>query len=74
MASLELYGGASCQFTAELREHLEWEGRVFVEYDVEVDETARARMIALTGGRMVPALIEDGRVVSVGWRGHGCLV
>ncbi|MEP6916923.1 MAG: glutaredoxin domain-containing protein [Acidobacteriota bacterium] len=71
---LELYGSRSCQFTTDLREQLEWEGRVFVEHDVEADPTARARMIELTGGRMVPALVEDGRVVSVGWRGRGCMV
>jgi glutaredoxin 3 len=74
MATLELYGASHCPFTADLREQLEWEGRTFVEYDVEADEAARARLVALTGERMVPALVEDGRVVAVGWRGRGCTV
>jgi len=74
MAGLELYGASSCPFTGELRQQLEWEGRVFVEYDVEADTAARARLVEVTGGRMVPALIEDGRVLSVGWRGRGCYV
>jgi glutaredoxin 3 len=71
---LELYGAFSCPFTSELREQLEWEGKPFVEYDVEADAAARARLITLTGGRMVPALIEAGRVVTIGWRGRGCVV
>ena len=33
--TLELFGGGGCPFTAELREQLEWDGREFVEYDVE---------------------------------------
>jgi glutaredoxin 3 len=74
MATLELYGASQCPFTADLREQLEWEGRTFVEYDVETDAAARARLVALTGERMVPALIEDGRVVAIGWRGRGCTV
>ena len=74
MATLELYGASHCPFTADLREQLEWEGRTFVEYDVEADAAARARLVALTGERMVPALIEDGRVVAMGWRGRGCAV
>jgi glutaredoxin 3 len=74
MATLELYGASHCPFTADLREQLEWEGRSFVEYDVEADPAARNRLVALTGERMVPALVEDGRVVAIGWRGRGCTV
>ena len=73
-ATLELYGAAGCPFTAELREQLEWEGKQFVEYDIERDPDAKRRLIELTGARMVPALIEQGRVVSIGWRGRGCAV
>jgi glutaredoxin 3 len=57
-----------------LREQLEWEGKAFVEYDVDEDEPARARLIAVTGGRTVPVLIDGDRVVTVGWRGRGCTV
>jgi mycoredoxin len=71
---LELYGSSQCTFTGELREHLEWEGQRFVEYDVDIDALARERLIAITGGRTVPALVEDGRLVCVGWRGRGCIV
>jgi mycoredoxin len=74
MPKLELYGAGSCPFTDELREQLEWEGRPFIEYDVETDEAARARMVKLTGGRMVPVLVQDGRVVVIGRHGRGCIV
>jgi mycoredoxin len=69
----ELYGAAGCPYTRELRERLEHAGAPFVEYDVEEDQEARLRLDALTGGgRTVPVLVEDGRVVAVGWQGRGC--
>ena len=47
---LELFGTASCPYTREMREWLEWRGCDFVEYDVEADRDALARMRELTGG------------------------
>jgi glutaredoxin 3 len=58
-----------------LREHLQWNGVVFTEYDVEQDADARARLLSLTSGRgAVPVLVEDGRVKEIGWRGRTCAV
>jgi len=75
MAKFELYGTASCPYTQEMREWLDWKGRDYVEYDVEADAGARARMIALSGGqRTVPILVEDGDLAQVGWQGRGCVV
>jgi glutaredoxin len=75
MTTLELYGSAGCLQTQELREWLEWNRREFTEYDVEADPDARARMRALDKTlRMVPVLVEDGKVIQVGWRGSGCVV
>jgi glutaredoxin 3 len=72
---LELYGTASCPYTREMREWLEWTGRDFVEYDVEADAGARDRLRAVgNGGRTVPVLVEAGHVVQVGWQGRGCVV
>ena len=71
---LELYGAASCPFTAEMRSQLEYDRRVFVEYDVESDSAAKERLLSITGQRLVPALVDGGRVVAVGWHGRGCLV
>jgi glutaredoxin len=75
VARLELFGSARCPHTAEMRDWLEWKRSDFVEYDVEADVAARARMREIAGGqRTVPILVEDGRVVQVGWQGHGCIV
>lgn len=72
---LELFGAASCPHTREMREWLEWRGRDFEEYDVEADGAAYSRMCELTGGqRMVPVLVEDGKVIQAGWQGRGCVV
>jgi glutaredoxin 3 len=75
MPKFELFGTASCPYTQDMREWLDWKGHEYQEYDVENDPAARARMIALTGGqRMVPTLVEDGKVVQIGWQGRGCVV
>lgn len=76
MASeLELFGSRSCPYTSELREHLEWERKAFVEYDVDSDPAALRRMVVLTGGnRTVPVLVKDGAVIQTGWQGRGCTV
>ena len=75
MARFELFGTASCPYTREMREWLEWKGREFVEYDVEADRDALARMTAISGAqRTVPILVEDGIVAQVGWQGRGCVV
>ena len=72
---LELYGGASCQYTSELREQLLYESRDFTEYDVESDPAARRRMISLTDGqRTIPVLVQDGSVLQIGWHGRGCMI
>jgi glutaredoxin len=75
MAVLELYGSAQCPYTRELRDWLEWTRRDFLEYDVEADPEARDRMRSLdNGNHTVPLLVEDGRVIQVGWQGRGCVV
>jgi glutaredoxin len=75
MPELELFGTSSCPYTSEMREWLEWKGRTFKEYDVEVDRDARERMHTLAQPPFtVPLLVEDGKVVQVGWQGRGCVV
>jgi glutaredoxin 3 len=72
---LELFGTASCPYTAELREDLELRGRDYVEYDVEADGEALHRMMLLCGGTTgVPVLVEEGRVLQVGYGGRSCYV
>jgi glutaredoxin 3 len=73
MDKLELYGTARCPYTHDMREWLEWNRREFQEYDVEADPEARRRMRALDSSlRQVPVLVENGRIVQIGWQGRGC--
>lgn len=75
MARLELYGTAHCPYTQDMREWLEFNRRDFVEYDVEANAQARQKMRELDSSlRKVPVLVEDGKVVQVGWQGRGCPV
>lgn len=75
MPNLELFGTSSCPYTGEMREWLEWKGREFTEYDVEADSSARERMRSLAQAPFtVPLLVEDGKVIQVGWQGRGCVI
>jgi glutaredoxin len=75
MRNLELYGTRSCPYTSEMREWLEWKGTEFTEYDVETDSQARERLHLLAQAPItVPLLVEDGKVIQVGWQGRGCVV
>ncbi len=75
MPRLELYGTVSCPFTQEMREWLEWRGKEFVEFYVDQDAAARQRMHHLAPPpHTVPLLVEDGKVIQVGWHGRGCVV
>ena len=75
MAKLELFGTSSCPYTQEMREWLEWKRSEFVEYDVEQDRSARERLLTLSQGpSSVPVLVEDGKVVQIGWQGRSCIV
>jgi glutaredoxin len=75
VSALELYGTASCPYTQELRESLQWKQSDFVEYDVEQDSQARARLKSLDSSlHTVPVLVEDGKVIQIGWQGRGCIV
>src|SRR5215470_17035823 len=61
VAKLELYGTASCPYTQEMREWLQWRRCELLEYDVEADATARQRLHCLAAEvRTVPVLVEDG--------------
>ncbi|MFZ1134140.1 MAG: Uxx-star family glutaredoxin-like (seleno)protein [Candidatus Korobacteraceae bacterium] len=75
MAKLELFGAARCPYTQEMRDWLQWLGHDFIEYDVDADAVARRRLQTLSGGqRSVPVLVEDDKVVTVGWQGRTCMV
>jgi len=71
----ELFASKTCPYCSEVRERLEWDGLDFVEYDVESDAAALARLKALCGpSAMVPVVVEEGQVVQIGAGGRGCYV
>ena len=75
MPKFELYGTARCPYTSEMRDWLEWKGSEFTEYDIDVDAQAHARIRSLAQPPYtVPILVEDGKVVQIGWQGRGCVV
>jgi glutaredoxin len=75
VAKLELFGTARCPHTEEMREWLDWKRCEFVEYDVEADAAALHRMRELAAGqRSVPVLVEDGKVIQIGWQGRSCFL
>ena len=67
---------AGCPYTRDMREWLEARRRRLRRVRRRGRPGRRAqRMRALAGGqRTVPVLVEDGRVVQVGWQGRGCVV
>jgi glutaredoxin 3 len=74
VAKYELYVTRGCPYCQEMREWLDFRGCDYEEYDVEADAAALNRMLALSGQRTVPVLVEDGRVSRIGWQGRGCTV
>jgi glutaredoxin len=73
--ALEFYATRTCPHCAELRDRLEFDQVEYVEYDVDTDADARARLIGFVGSNaLVPVLVEDGRVTQVGVAGRGCYV
>ena len=70
----ELFGSSACPYTQELREWLEFSRREFVEFDVDTDADAFIRMREASNQRTVPVLLEDGKVLQIGWQGRGCVV
>lgn len=74
MAKLELFGTTRCPHTQDMRDWLDWQRRDFVEYDVDKDTNARIRMLDLSAQRGVPVLVEDNKVIQVGWQGRTCMI
>ena len=65
MPVLELFGTAGCPHTREMREWLEWRGCDFLEYDVELDRAALARMRELTGRAVDTPVVTSRAAASV---------
>jgi glutaredoxin 3 len=58
-----------------MREWLEWKRTAFTEYDIEADQEARERVRAFAEPPFnVPILVEDGKILQVGWQGRSCVL
>lgn len=70
--SLTMYVKPGCPWCEEQRQRFRSEGVEWDEIDAKADSVARAELIRLTNGsRVVPTVVRDGDVVSIGVDGHG---
>jgi glutaredoxin len=70
--TLVMYVKPGCPWCEEQRERFRSQGVEWEEIDAQADPTAREELIRYTDGtRTVPTVVEDGRVISVGFDGHG---
>ncbi|MGE5623846.1 MAG: Uxx-star family glutaredoxin-like (seleno)protein [Methanocella sp.] len=68
MPKVVVYGKPGCPYTSAAREDLEQRGVRYEYHDVQAEPQAFADMVALTGDRRVPVIVEEGRV-TVGFGG-----
>ncbi len=68
MAEVTIYTKPGCPYCAAAKEHYSKQGISFTEIDVYEIPGAKEEAIRLTGRRIVPVIIEDGKV-QVGFGG-----
>ena len=68
MSNVKIYTKPTCPYCAAAREDLAGRGVEFEDIDVTTDSGALDEMIALSGGRTVPVIVE-GANVTVGFGG-----
>ena len=70
--STVVYVKPNCPYCEEARESLRAEGVDFEERDATSRPDWRAELMEHSrDSGMVPTVVRDGEVVSVGWNGHG---
>jgi glutaredoxin 3 len=70
MTEATIYTKPGCPYCAAAKDDLQQRGLPYTEYNVQSDEAALQRMLALNGGhRRVPTVIH-GSQVSVGFHGY----
>ena len=75
MATLELYGSSQCALHAGAARMVGVDAARFPGVRRGGRSQALARMRALDCGvRTVPVLVENGKVIQVGWQGRGCIL
>lgn len=72
MSPLVVYVKPNCPYCEQARVALREQGEEFEERDATADPDFRAQLMRHSrGSGMVPTLVREGTVVSVGWNGHG---
>ena len=72
MTATLLYGKPNCPYCEEAREALHADGVAFEERDATTREDWRAELMEHSRDTgMVPTLVREGEVVTVGWKGRG---
>ena len=67
-----LYVKPNCPYCEQARQSLTADGAAFEERDATTRPDWRAELMEHSrGSGMVPTLVRDGEVVTVGWNGHG---
>ena len=75
MATLELYGTPSCPYTRSCASGWSGRGATFRNMTSRpIPKRAPACALSTAAVRTVPVLVEDGKVIQVGWQGRGCVL
>jgi glutaredoxin len=72
MPALVMYVKPNCPYCEQARVGLRSEGREFEERDATINADWKAELMRFSKATgMVPTIVEDEQVVSVGWNGYG---
>ena len=67
-----MYVKPGCPYCQDARDALTPQGAQWEERDATKDAAFKAELMEHSNGTgVVPTILEDGRVVSVGWKGRG---
>jgi len=69
---LTIYTKPGCPYCQKAREHYNANGVPFEDRNAQDNPEYRREMLAYTGGdRTVPTIVEDGKLLQIGWEGRG---
>jgi len=67
-----MYIKPGCPYCQQARDSLASEGKTWEERDATADQKWKAELLEHSRGTgLTPTILEDGRVVTVGWKGGG---
>jgi len=70
--SVIIYTKPGCPYCAKAMEHYSKRGVAFEDRNAQDDMRFRKEMLAMTDGDpTVPVVVENGRLLQIGWEGRG---